>query len=123
MRPGHRIDIMKNNAERGKSPKGHKRSGGCLRLRLALFAALLFATRYHAEAENLLPYAVFVNLHVGRLNVLHLAALLVADDQVERDLRGGDAYGGASRRRSCILRQTGNECSRSEKHERRNTSL
>ncbi len=50
-------------------------------------AALLFAARHHAEAKKLLPYAVLINLYVAGLDIFHLAALLIAHHQIERDLR------------------------------------
>src|ERR1035438_8847457 len=66
MRPGHRIDVMENNADRVYVAERQGRPGHLL-LRLAFFAPLLFAARYQAEAEKFLPYAVFVNLHITLL--------------------------------------------------------
>jgi hypothetical protein len=60
-----------------------------------------FVSADQPEGADFLADAVFIDLHIARLEVPDQTALLIADDQVERDL----IYGGADRKLVLGLRR------------------
>ena len=123
VRPGDRIDVMEDDADGIQFPQRQRCAGGRLRLAFG-FLAVLFLARHHAEAENLLAHAVFVDFDIARLNVFHLAALLVAHREVQRHFGSGDPDGRSRRRgRGCVLGPAGAGGYRHEAHNERILSL
>ena len=100
---------MKYNADQLDPVQRHRQGTG----RLSRFGLLLASlpirlhrglhrslAAHQAQAADLLPDAIFVDLHVAGLQVLHQPAFLIAHHQVECDL----VYGGMDGRPALGLR-------------------
>jgi hypothetical protein len=98
---GVRIELVKYNADQLDPVQRHRQGTGRLsRFGLLLAGLPIRLHRLHQrlaahqpQAADLLPDAIFVDLHVAGLQVLHQPAFLIAHHQVERDFVHGGTDG------------------------------